>query len=103
MVYPDYHKELDPELLEMGQSSWTQLVYKYGIDNPKPQRNKVLDLTDVVVIIQQMKKAVPGPKFRRHNNQVPPPNSIRRQVVGSVYYYYKKALKIWPKKSCCKK
>ena len=24
MVYPDYHKELSPELLEMGQSSWTR-------------------------------------------------------------------------------
>ena len=34
MVYPDYHKELTPELLEMGQSSWTQLVYTYGINNP---------------------------------------------------------------------
>ena len=60
MVYPDYHKELDPELLEMGQSS--QLVYTYGINNPKPQHSKVLDLADVVVILKQMEMLCLGPK-----------------------------------------
>ena len=62
MVYPDYHKELSPELLEMGQSSRTQLIYTYRINNPKPQHSKVMDLADVVVIIQQMKTLCPGPK-----------------------------------------
>ena len=42
MVYPDNHKEMDPKLLKMGQSSWTQLVYTYGINNPKLQHSKLL-------------------------------------------------------------
>ena len=102
MVYPDYHKELSPELLEMGQSSWTQLVYTYGINNPKPQHSKVMDLADVVVIIQQMKTLCPGPKSADMITRYPHLIPYADKVVGSVYYYYKDALKIWSQKSCCK-